>query len=82
MSGVTFQKRMRAALENSCLELIPEAFTTLGLLAIVGTGRWLFKYWIGEDARFFDYLKVSYVFDAGDLTVLARFLWTSLRKFR
>jgi hypothetical protein len=64
------------------LVLIPEAFTTFGLLATVALGQHLLKWWIGEDARFFGHLKVSWVFDVGDLFVISRFIWESIRKLR
>ena len=64
------------------LGLVPEVFTTIGLLATVAYTRHLLKLWIGDDARFFDHLKVSWVFDLGDLVILVRFLWESIRQFR
>jgi hypothetical protein len=62
--------------------LIPEAFATFLLLAIVGGSRKLLELWIGHDAKFFDVLPVRWVFDAGELIIVCYFLWRILRKFR
>jgi hypothetical protein len=76
------EKGLRERVYDVLLDLIPEGVTTIGLLAIIGLGRFLLKLWIGDDARFFDVLKVRWVFDSGDLVILLRFLWMSVRKFR
>jgi hypothetical protein len=73
---------MRARIWNVLLILIPEMVTTIGLLATVALSRYLIELWLGKDAKFFDYLKVEWVFDAGHLTVILRFLWMSIKKFR
>jgi hypothetical protein len=52
-------KGLRERVYDVLLELVPEGVTTIGLLAIVAIGRFLLKWWIGEDARFFDILKVG-----------------------
>jgi hypothetical protein len=77
-----FIKHLLRLIQDVLLELIPEGVTTIGLLVIVALGRFLLKWWIGENAKFFDHLKVSWVFDMGDLVVLVRFIWMSIRKFR
>jgi hypothetical protein len=72
---------LRERISEVFLELIPEGITTIGLLGIIGLSHLLLKTWIGEDAKFFDYLKVRWVFDAGELVIMLRFLWMSIRKF-
>jgi hypothetical protein len=64
------------------LDLIPEAVTTVGLLGIVAISRLLIEWWLGKGAKFFDFLPVEWVFDAGHLAVILRFIWMSLRKFK
>jgi hypothetical protein len=73
---------MRTRIWNVLLDLIPEAITTIGLLGIVALSRYLIQLWLGKGAKFFDYLPVEWVFDAGHLTVILRFLWMSVRKFK
>ena len=75
-------KGMRERIWDILLDLIPEAITTLGLLGIVAMSRFLLQLWLGKGAKFFDYLPVEWVFDAGHLTVIGRFLWMSLKKFK
>jgi hypothetical protein len=64
------------------LDLIPEGITTIGLLGIIAISRMALRAWIGGDAKFFDYIKVSWVFDSGDITIILRFIWMSIKKFR
>ena len=75
-------KELRDRVWYVLLDLIPEAVTTIGLLAIVAISRFLIQLWLGTGAKFFDYLPVEWVFDAGHLVVIFRFLWMSIKKFK
>ena len=56
--------------------------TYIASTGIVAFSRYLIQWWLGKDAKFFDHLPVEWVFDARHLTVILRFLWMSVRKFK
>jgi hypothetical protein len=78
----TPKKGMGERVWDVLLDLIPEGITTIGLLAIVALSHWLIELWMGKGAKFFDYVPVEWVFDAGHVTVIVRFLWMSIKKFK
>ncbi len=61
----TPKKGMGEGVWDVLLDLIPEAITTVGLLAIVALSHWLIESWMREGAKFFGYVPVEWVFDAG-----------------
>lgn len=57
---------------------IAEGLNALLFLLLLYGGRKLVELLFGE-AKFFDYVPLRYVFDLGDLAVIGRFIWNSLR---
>ena len=74
------KRGLLAKLREVIEEIVPEAFATFLLLATVAGSRKLLEWWVGHDAKFFDVLPVRWVFDAGELTIVCRFLWRIVRK--
>ena len=63
------------------LDMLPEALGSFLAIVIVAGGRKLVEWWIGPGAKFFDFIPVSWIFDAGDVALLARFVWRAIKKF-
>jgi hypothetical protein len=58
-----------------------ELVTTVGLLLVLKIIHVLTEWFFGEGARFFGKLPVIYVFDVGDIILIGKFIWRSIRKF-
>jgi hypothetical protein len=73
-------KGLRARLYDVLLEMVPEGFGTLIVILIVAAGRFLLKWSMGPDAKFFDLIPIGWVFDAGDLALVGRLVWRAFKK--
>ena len=71
-----FKERLSELVGELTLEAIGSAF----VIAIIAGGRFLVQYWMGHDAKFFDFIPVGWVFDAGDLALILRFLWRAIKR--
>jgi hypothetical protein len=45
---------------------------------LLAGARWLVEHLFGQ-SKFFDYVPVRYLFDVGDITVIGRFIWNTLK---
>ena len=76
-NGKTLLDRIREVF----LEMLPEALASFLTLGIIALGRVLFEWWLGNDATFFGVVPISWVTDAGDISLLVRLIWRTWRKF-
>lgn len=42
----------------------------------------MLRRFLGEDAKFFDFIPIRYVMDVADVLAIVQYLWTEIRKFR
>lgn len=73
---------LKQGMYGRLVDVLPDAFEVLLLILVLGAAQKLLALWIGESQTFLDqwWLKVKYFFDIGDIIVLGRFLWKSLRR--
>lgn len=77
----TTQKPFKVRLQELLGEMAIEAVTTFALIAIIAGGRHFVEWSIGSQGKFFDYIPVAWVFDVGDILLIARLLWRALKRF-
>jgi hypothetical protein len=70
------RERLNEALEDA----VVEGFVVLLMLLVVASGYRIAE-WAFQGRKFFGFLQAEYVFHAGDVTVVARFIWRLLKKF-
>lgn len=56
---------------------VAEGLNTFLFLLLLYGARKLVE-WLFGQTKFFDYIPVRYIFDAGDIAVIARFIWNTL----
>lgn len=71
-----FKTRLLELVAELTLEAVGSAF----VIAIIAGGGKLVELWIGHDAKFFDVLPIKWVFDAGDLALILRFVWRAVKR--
>jgi hypothetical protein len=49
-------------------------------MGLIWLAERLYRSWLGPDTRFFDFIPVKWVFDAGHLAMMYRFIRRSLRE--
>ncbi len=54
------------------------AVNTLFFILLLAGGRWLVEHLFGE-SKFFDTVPVRYSFDVGDIAVIGRFIWNTIK---
>jgi hypothetical protein len=74
-------KGLRRRLYDVLLEMVPEGFATVLVILIIAGTRKLLSLLIGPDAKFFEFIPVGWVFDAGDVALVGRLVWRTWRKF-
>jgi hypothetical protein len=65
-------------LRRICTNAVAEAFNTLLFMLLLAGAGWLVEHLFGE-RKLFDYVPVRYLFDVGDVAVIGRFIWNTLR---
>ena len=61
--------------------MILEGFGTVFAIGIIALAHYLVELWVGKGAKFFDFIPVEWVFDAGHIVVVARLVWRSIKRF-
>jgi hypothetical protein len=61
--------------------MIPETLASFLTLGIIAIGRLLAEWWLGKSATVFGVVPISWVTDAGDVSLLIRLIWRIWRKF-
>ena len=57
---------------------IAEGVNTLFLILLLAGARWLVEHLFGE-SKFFDSVPIRYLFDVGDIAIIGRFVWNTLK---
>jgi hypothetical protein len=70
----SFKRRLKRIANNA----IAEGVNTLFFILLLAGARWLVEHLFGG-SLFFDYVPVRYLFDLGDIAVIGRFIWNTLR---
>jgi len=50
-------------------------------LGVIALGRVLAEWWLGTHATVFGVVPISWITDAGDVSLLIRLIWRTWRKF-
>jgi hypothetical protein len=72
-----FSRRVRHLVE----ELALDALGTALAIGIIAGADSLVRWLLGEGAKFFDFIPVRWVFDAGHLAMVVRLVWRVVRRF-
>jgi len=69
-----FRRRLKKIFDNA----IAEGVNTFFFILLLAAARWLVEHLFTE-SKFFDYIPVRYLFDVGDIAVIGRFIWNTLK---
>jgi hypothetical protein len=69
-----FERRFKKILYNA----LAEGANTLFFILLLAGARWLVEHLFGQ-GKLFDYVPVRYLFDIGDIAVIGRFIWNTLK---
>jgi hypothetical protein len=72
------RKPLKLRLKRIWNNAVAEGLNTFLFLILLYGARKLVEWLFGE-AKFFDYIPVRYLFDIGDIAVIGRFIWNTLR---
>lgn len=71
---------------KSISQTAPSLFAHMMALILTLGSIWIIHYiltrFLGEEDKFFDAIPVRYIFDAANLAVIVKFLWSALKDFR
>jgi hypothetical protein len=73
----SFWRRLGDVVDEMAIEAVATVLT-IGL--IFGTQR-LVDLLIGKDGKFFDFIPVAWVFDAGHIALIGRLIWRAVRRY-
>jgi|GEM_PF-6274787 len=74
-SSSPFRERLRKIAKNAVAEGV-NTFFFIGLLA---GGRFLVEHLFNPGSMFFDRFPVHWLFDVGDIAIIGRFIWNTLK---
>jgi len=77
----TPQSELGRRIYDVFLEMVPEALASVLTLGVIALGRVLAEWWLGTHATVFGVVPISWITDAGDVSLLIRLIWRTWRKF-
>jgi hypothetical protein len=72
---------LRLRVNEVFVDMIPEAVASILTLGVIALGRTLAEWWLGSNATVFGVVPISWITDAGDVSLLVRLIWRTWRKF-